>query len=350
MKKLISIILVLTLICTLMVGCGSSAKEQEVYELNVSFTYGEASAGAELKSLWAIEEASEGRIKFNIYYSNSLVAIPDVPKALADGTADLAIVAFANYPSITTYSGSIMSMPFIGIQSNDQAARMWHDAYNELPQIQKELEDLGMVPWYTYVSPGTHLFFTDPDASVVEPKDLAGHKVMSLSISWQHLIDSVGGAAVGAPPPVYYENLSGGVADSLNNMWTVVQGFGIMDLVGASTEFGEQCADYSYFMMAMSKKTWDKLPEDLQALFVDADGSLATKVSAYKSENAVAAVAAGSETVNRTVLTEDQIAVWENAMAPFRENELAQYESDYGKTEVRAVYDWVINWLANDNA
>ena len=101
MKKLLALLLALVMVFAL-VACGTSNTPdtpnvpssntpgadkpvEPEFVWNVSFSYGEATAKYTVQYLEQISEKSGGRIDFEYYYSNSLISIPEIPKALKDG-------------------------------------------------------------------------------------------------------------------------------------------------------------------------------------------------------------------------------------------------------------------------
>lgn len=359
MKKLLALLLALVMVFAL-VACGTSNTPdtpnvpssntpgadkpvEPEFVWNVSFSYGEATAKYTVQYLEQISEKSGGRIDFEYYYSNSLISIPEIPKALKDGTADMSALPGAMFPNQLVYTAFAFSIPFIGLGDPHDTTDAWWAMYDQFPEIKQELADLGIVNWFTYFTPGYNFFFAD-DVTVRTPADLAGHKIMVTKPSLADLITASNGASIGAAPTDYFNNLEKAVADAAVTGWSQVNSFGIAELIKSTTEFGDGgCSHYDTSAMAISKKSWDALPADIQQLFIDCAREL-SHVEVDRSLNeSVAKAMAACEGATRNILTEEEIAVWAEAVAPYSEQELKE-KYDAGYTKIYELYDFLVDW------
>ena len=320
---------------------GSEAKPEFTWK--VSFSYGENTARYTVQYLEEISKASGGRIDFEYYYSNSLITIPEIPKALRDGTADMSALPGAMFPDQLVYTAFPFSIPFVGFADPHDAVDAWWDMYDEFPEVEQELAELGIVNWYTYFTPAYNLFFSD-NVTVETPEDLAGHKIMVTKPSLADLITEKNGAPLGSAPSDYYSNLEKAVADGVVTGWSQINTFGIAELIKSTTEFGDTGSHYDTSAMAISKKSWDKLPADIQQLFIDCAREL-SHVEVDRSLDSTQTALENCASATRHILTEDQVAVWAEALAPFGQMEL-QEKYDQGYTKIFDEYNFLVDWVA----
>lgn len=378
MKKFIALFLSFAMIIALLAGCKKAPAQPntpaatdapgaptdvvdpaedapvytETYEWNVSSTFGGTAMRNIEAMLEEVTQRTNGRMKFNYYWSNALVSIPEVPDALRDGIADIALVASVNYPSIFTYNAEIVGMPFAGLENGYQAIEAWYALREAFPdEIQGEWDDIGAFPWFCYATAGYNMFFIDGNTEVRTPADMAGHKIMSGKTQILDLINQNGGAAVQAAPTVYYENLEKGVCDGVCNAYSVCRTFGALELLKAGTEFGEAGAFYDMFFISISKKSWDKLDPEVQQAFLDVNADMRADMlemdrTVEDNKNAISELAADFKL---TKLSKDEVKVWADEMVPINEKALEHMATTYKKDKCAEMYEYMLNWLAEQN-
>ena len=67
------------------------------------------------------------------------------------------------------------------------------------------------------------------------------------------------------------------------------------------------------------------------------------------ADNATAIETLG-EGFNVTKLTEDEVQVWKDAMAPYNEKAVQTLTETYEKEKTAEIYEWMLNWLEEKNA
>lgn len=369
MKKLIALLLACVMLVGVLAACGNSDKPgtnpgtsseppaggyTQTYEWNVASTFGGNSMRNMEKMLKEVETRSNGRMKFNLYWSNSLISIPEVPDALKDGIADIAVIATVNYPSILTYNAEMVGMPFVGFKSAYQVLDCWEDMYEAFPnELQGEWDKIGAMPWLTWCTSGYNMFYVDKNTVVRTPSDLAGHKIMSGKTAFLKLINANGGAGMQVAPTAYYENLEKAVADGVVNTCSVVRTFGALELINASTQFYEDKASGAYFDLfyfAISKQSWDKLDPEMKQIFKDVQAlndadRLEQKRTLEDTETAYPDL---NEGTNITVLTEAETQQWIDAIKPYNEEEIDAMVNTYKKDKAPEIYEWMLKWIADN--
>lgn len=366
MKKVIHLILILCLSLSCLSACsgsgqpsGSSAPapadssagasqeatpapaDNTVYELNVNFSHPESSASVQTKMLDKISELSGGRLKFNYYFSNSLISVSEIVKSLGTGVVDVSTVPMLMFPDQMVYSGQIISMPFLGIDNVADATHLFGNMLTEFPEVREEIEGLGMKVVAWYAMNGYHFHFKD-HTDIRVPSDLGGAKIMCTETLISKLITAQGGAPIASSTADYYTNLEKGVAQGVVNNYTNMVNYGAAEQVSMSLDFGPGGTNYNIFLVAVSEKTWNSLPEDLQQIFLDVQeewlaGEIDRNVQQESDSRAKMAEQNGYEAVS---LTREELEAWQQAILPTHEEYLAELESR-GFASARAIYDYI---------
>ncbi len=268
--------LTMLLVASLFSGCSSSnasngsqqADTDKVYELDVNFTHGPDVAKSFTDWGAMIEEKSGGRIKFNYFYSNSLLSIPDLPKGVATGVADISNCPVHIYPGIFPLNGQILGLPFIGVPGIESGSEIYRELYSNNPEMQEEYEKLGVHMLTANMMSPYHIHTTSTE-EIRTPDDLKGLKIITGKTELSELIGSTGGAPVSQPVTEYYLSLERGVADGVTAHFPVANAFGIIPLLKQHIIFGESGTHMDLQTYIFNKDAWDNLPEDLQKLFED---------------------------------------------------------------------------------
>lgn len=370
MKKAICMILCLCVLATLFTGCGSSdsqtssspanvsnqssseadtssVADDTVYEINLSLNFSEVSASGMLKWIDEVTEASGGRLKFNIYYSYSLVAMSDLVKGLQTGIVDMAAMVPYEYPSLFTLNGNLFGLPFLGWTSEASACEIYWDMVEECPELLEEYEEYKLHYLSAYMMPGYNIFMTGTN-EMETPADLKGQKVITVAPSVQKLLSDNSGAPITSGPSDYYSNLEKGVADSIFSHINVLGAFGVCpELINKAVFFGDEYSGaYMYLTsFVFSNDFWNKLPADLQEILtesgpnlgkymLESDTALTEKLLAGLEEK-------GAEIV---VLDDAQVAVWSDALSSYTTDDLAEWSQENSATQT--IYDTILDKIA----
>ena len=341
MKKFLALILALVMIFAL-AACGGEKQpadagnkdDGKVYTVSLQYSFPEPNAGPLDAVLKQMEEESNGRLKFELYYSNAMFANADVLDALEANTLNIAGIMPVEYATLQL-NGRAMGIPFQGFESWQAANDIYLKAlYAEDSILMKEYTDAGLVFWAGSMCPG-YQFYSVKEVKDLTPAIFNGLTMMTENAEMQTFIGQNGGAAIAAFPPDFYANLSNGVADGLMQHLNCATAFGVPDLVKSAVYFGEG-GFYNYpIVYVMGQTFWDSLPEDLQQLFakystVFAKASYDNDVNQYQG-NIDAMLEKGVELI---VLDEAQVAEWQTAFQPIVDNLLNEMGAD-----AKAVYE-----------
>lgn len=375
MKKALCILLCLCMMTAILAGCGDTgttpstapsaapsqapsdapetepsnepAPSDEVIEINLSLTFPEVSAGGVQKWIDEVVEASDGRLKFNIYYSYSLVALPDLIKGLQTGLVDMAGIVPYEYPSLFTLSGNVMSLPFVGWKDETSASEVYWEMIEDCPELLEEYEAYDLHYVSSYMMPGYNMFMTKT-GPMETPADLKGHKTITVAPAMQQLLADNSAAPVSSGPTDYYSNMEKGVADSIFTHINVLGAFGVCpELVEKAVFFNDELSG-AYMVLnstVFANSFWEKLPADIQDILTEH----APNLGKYMIESDMALTekllgdleAKGAEIV---VLDDAQVQVWADAMTAHTQANLDEWNEANPAAE--SIYNTILEKIA----
>ncbi len=343
-KRIWSIVTALSLLVLILAGCGGGNNDTpggnggndapgqntpapdngESYNLIVSLTKGQTNTTALQEYLAGIEQASGGRLTFEIYYNNQLMQVPEIPQGLDTGVADITEFMLSEFPTMFPLSSTIVGLPFMGM-TND-TIKTFQQLYDEYPEIQKEFEDAGMV-MLSYLCTQPYNIHLTSDKPVKVPDDLNGLKIITSRTDISNFLTAHGASAVASAPPDYYSNLSNGVVNGTILHYPMMFNNGLIPTCKQHViveEGGGIYMDTSVYVI--SSGAWSKLPAELQAYFTDPDRL--ERFFTYNQETLEADGTKGLEESSAqghvvSYLSAEELAAWQEAFAPINGQTLA---------------------------
>jgi TRAP-type C4-dicarboxylate transport system substrate-binding protein len=220
----ISLCLVLVFISLLAItGCGkqeSTSAQPVVLKLTTTAgpppSMGLTLTQSEVAKLF--EERTNGRVKIEIYWSETLASGKETVNALQTGIADIAYLrTFAEPGKIPLCTAS--ELPGI---SNDNWSLLWGywDLMNQ-PEISAELAKYNLKPICALLIAEQELISRVPIRSLA---DLAGKKVAASGVSAE-IIKGLGGVSLAMSPSEQYEGLLRGTIDAICAPVDAIQAF-----------------------------------------------------------------------------------------------------------------------------
>jgi TRAP-type C4-dicarboxylate transport system substrate-binding protein len=205
------------------------------------------------------EERTDGRVKIEIYWSETLASGKETVNALQTGIADIAYLrTFAEPGKVPLCTAS--ELPGI---SNDNWSLLW--AYWDLvnqPEISAELEQYNLKPICTLLIAEQQLISKEPIRSLA---DLAGKKVAASGVSAE-IIDGLGGVALAMSPSEQYEGLLRGTIDAICAPVDAIQAFRFYEGGKYFTQI--QIAPRMH-PFVINKDSWNKISAKDQEIITD---------------------------------------------------------------------------------
>ena len=119
-----------------------------------------------------VEEATKGRVKIEVFPSQTLIKGIDMWKGVRTGIADMGWCVQGYWPDQTPLSDSI-SLPFLPIKTAEQGSEVLWKLYEKFPGIQKEYGEIQPIVLHT-TSPN---FLITSKKQVKTLEDLKGMKL-----------------------------------------------------------------------------------------------------------------------------------------------------------------------------
>ncbi len=259
MKRLIVISLAIVLITGLILsGCGE-AEETEV--ITLKYADQNPKDGWEGKNamqpwLKQIEEATNGRVKFEIYDAQTLCKGVDAWEALKGGVADVAW-CFHGYWAGMTPLADVISLPALDFENAEQASGTLWQLYEKYPSISEQFDDNHVL--LTWTSNPYFLITTEKQVKTLE--DFQGMKLRLTGGPPTELGKQLGISPVMVGMPDTYADLQKGVMDGMMDPWEALISFRHYEVVNYYTFFPSYVV---YFTQSMNINTWNSLPSDVQ--------------------------------------------------------------------------------------
>jgi len=154
-----------------------------------------------------VEEATKGRVKIEVYPSQTLIKGIDMWKGIRSGIADIGWCVQGYWPEQTPLS-DVMSLPFLPISSAEKGSEALWKLYEKFPSVQKEFNEIQPLVLYTS-SP--NLLVSKKQVRTLE--DFKGLKLRVLGGPPTEMAKALGAVPTLIPMPDVYQSLDKGVVD-----------------------------------------------------------------------------------------------------------------------------------------
>ncbi|MBE0598956.1 MAG: TRAP transporter substrate-binding protein [Desulfuromonadales bacterium] len=235
--------------------------------LRMAFQNSETSWGAvnALKPWVAqVEKATNGRVKIEVYYSQSLAKGKDTWAAVKDGIADLGWCFHGYWPGMTPLSDAV-SLPALPFASAEAGSEAFWRLYENFPAIHNEFSPNKVLALFI----STPYTLISAKKKIEKLEDLQGMKIRATGGPPTVQLQSFGGVPVLIPMPDTYVSLQKGVIDGMEAPWEAIHGFRLYEVV---SHYTEAPLPATYFSLVMNKKKWDQLPQDVQTAIMSVSG------------------------------------------------------------------------------
>lgn len=215
-----------------------------------------------------VEEASGGRLKFELYPSMQLGgAPPDLYDQAKDGVVDLIWTVLGYTPGRFPKS-EVFELPFVVTKGEPTSV-----AFQEFVEANSMDEFAGVKLICVHAHGPGLIHSKDP---VTKLEDLQGMKIRGGSRIINDMLTRLGAEPVGMPVPQVPEALSTGVITGTTVPWEVTPSLHLAELVHNHTGFSGEHGLYTQtFAFTMNLDKYNALPDDLKAI-IDAECGVET--------------------------------------------------------------------------
>ena len=252
--------------------CAGAARAQEPITLKVSTFQKEDAAFSTAFKKWSDEvtQRTNGRVKFQFFYSGALLNTVDTAPGVRDGRADIGFTGAVYEPARLPLS-TVDSIPFL---TNNVAAlgQAYWETYKASPAMQKEYDDANF-RLLVYEPASMNLFYSKKPLSGLN--DLKGMRVRTVGLAVEAL-KAAGANPIALPQDQTLDSLQKGLLDA-----TFGAGMDIGVDFGFNTA-APNIVDPNYGVWAsgmhvMNKNVWNKLGPEIQAVMVAVSDEFLTK-------------------------------------------------------------------------
>jgi TRAP-type C4-dicarboxylate transport system substrate-binding protein len=291
-----------------------------------------------------VEDATKGRVKIEVYPSQTLLKGVDMWKGVRNGIADIGWCVQGYWPEQTPLS-DVMSLPFLPISSAEKGSEVLWKLYEKFPAIQKEFSEIQPLTLYT----STSNFLLTAKKQVKTLEDLKGMKIRTLGGPPNDMAKALGAVPALFPMPDMYQALDKGVVDGAAVPWEAVHGFRLYEVAKNYTMVQFYAA---YFSVCANKQKFQSLPKDVQDAIMSVGGAQGAKFWGKNFfDTAEAAVLekvkAGNYEMNRYELPMDEAARWKKTAGEPIWDEWVKKMEAKGHKEARDILNAALDMLKN---
>lgn len=265
-----------------------------------------------LGASWAkeIEKRSNGRVKITYFPGGALLKGGGMYDGILKGITDIGMSCFAytrgRFPAMEA-----LDLP-MGYTSGYAATMVANDFYKKFKP-----EELSKAEVMYIHAHGPGLLHSKKPVAKLE--GMKGLKVRATGLSAK-VVKALGGAPVGMPQGGTYEALQKGVVEATFSPMEVLKGWKQGEVIKSTTE----CYSVGYttaMYVMMNKKTWNKLPKDIQKIIKEVNAEWLVKHAAGWDKADQAGREFSLSLGNKIIpLSKEESARWAGAVAPVFDN------------------------------
>ena len=216
-----------------------------------------------------VEEATKGRVKIEVFPSQTLIKGIDMWKGVRSGIADIGWCVQGYWPEQTPLS-DVMSLPFLPLKSAEQGGEVLWSLYEKFPSIQKEYGEIQPLVLYT-TSPN---FLITSKKQVKTMEDLKGLKLRTLGGPPIEMAKALGASPAVMPMPDLYQALDKGVFDGAAVPWEAIHAFRLYEVAKNVTMVPFYA---SYFSLCANRAKIQSLPKEVRDQIMSVSGLAGSK-------------------------------------------------------------------------
>ena len=283
MKKILSVLLALSLVLLCLTGCGSGASantgeaataSSEVYELTLTMHDSQTSSQGVYLQSWAdqIEKATNNHVKVTIYFGATLSAAADVADKVMAGAVDMGWLYTAYFAGQCPLT-DVINLPMQGFGEPISTTKALWDIYEKYPEVQNEWSRFKLL--MLYGNPGMILCSADKPLTSVE--DVKGQTIRCTSGAITDVLTAWGASPVTIPTTDLYEALEKKNVTSYIFEPSGIKTWSLYELTRYYTDV--ELYD-GPFAVIVNLDSWNKLPKEYQDIIEGLSGRNASIAAA----------------------------------------------------------------------
>ncbi len=291
-----------------------------------------------------VEEATKGRVKIEVYPSQTLVKGPEIWKAVRSGIVDMGWCFHGYWPELTPLS-DVITLPGLPMASAEKGSEVLWKLYEKFPAIQKEYADVQPLALWT----SNPYFLLTSKKQVKTVDDIKGLKIRVTGGPPTDQIKALGAVPTPVPMPDVYQALDKGVVDGMGAPWEAVEGFRLYEVAKYYTMVPLSAV---YFSLCTNKQKWQSLPKDVRDAIMGVSGLAGSKFWGKNffdaaEQGVIEKTKAGNFEMVRYVVPPDEVARWTKVAGEPVWNDWVKKMEGKGVKQAREVLDATITMLKN---
>jgi TRAP-type C4-dicarboxylate transport system substrate-binding protein len=290
-----------------------------------------------------VEEATKGRVKLEVFPSQTLIKGIDMWKGVRSGIADMGWCVQGYWPEQTPLS-DVMSLPFLPLTTAEKSSEVLWKLYEKFPAMQKEYGEIQPLLLHTSSS---NLIVSKKPVKTLE--DFKGLKARVLGGPPTEMAKALGAVPTLIPMPDVYQSLDKGVVDGAAAPWEAIHAFRLYEVAKSYTEAPFYGA---YFSICANKAKWESLPKDVRDQIMSVSGVTGAKFWGKNffdtaEQGALDRAKAGNYEINRYKVPDAEVERWRKIAGEPLWNEWVKKMEGKGHKDARAVLDSAVSMLKN---
>lgn len=268
--KLINLIMI-AIMLGLVVGCSNSqtvekekttetetgTKTIELRLTHINSTLHPTHKGFE-KFAEEVKQKTNGKVEIMVYPSDTLNSPFETYNAIINGLADIGRAPVGYTPAIMPLN-KLFGDALMGVKTCAEADQIWTEAYNNLPELQAELQDI-QVLWLNSTSPLSICTINTPVRKLEDLKGL----ILRVPPGLEPLAKAWGASPVNMPVGDIYVGLEKNTIDGFFGNAEMLYSMKLADF----TKYANNVyMTYALSYVGMNKEIWNSLPTDVQDVF-----------------------------------------------------------------------------------
>jgi TRAP-type C4-dicarboxylate transport system substrate-binding protein len=291
-----------------------------------------------------VEQATKGRVKIEVYPSQTLVKGPEIWKAVRGGIVDIGWCFHGYWPEMTPLA-DVISLPGLPMTTAEKSSEALWKLYEKYPAIQKEFAEAPPLALWTT----TPYFLLTAKKQVKTLEDLKGMKIRVPGGPPTEQMKALGAVPTLIPMPDNYQALDKGVIDGMGAVWEAMQGFRLYEVAKYYTMVPLASA---YFSLCTNKAKWESLTKDVRDAIMSVSGLQGSKFWGHNffdtAEQAVVDRAkAGRHEMIRYTPPAEEIARWNKVGGEPIQNDWVKKMEGKGVRDARDILGTTVQLLKN---
>lgn len=286
------------------------------------------------KALDQLERQSQGKIKVEAYYAQSLHPQAEAFTAVRDGIADWSACFMIYEPTSFNLLHSL-TLPFLFTDAS-AATRTYMELYPEY--FKEEYENMGVLMGRGMITPPYNMLGNDKYETL---EDIKGSKVRVAGRIQIAALKRLGGVPVSIPSSEAYTSLQRGLVDTVSMNDPAFLIFKLQEI----SDYHNEVALFTVNLEYCASQDWfAALPDDLKKVFADwaQTTNMAIAQGYYEREDRRAKSIFQDAGVTLIKPTEAELKKWETAVEPVTTEWVAEQE-DAGRPAKKLLADLKTN-------